>query len=207
MIRRPRRRAARRLLPVDSEHNAIFQCFEPRPADARRAGSSSPPRGGPFRDLAARADARRDARAGGRASELVDGRQDLGRFGDHDEQGPRADRGRPPVPGRRPSAIEVVVHPQSVDPQPGRLSSTARCWRSSARPTCACRSPTRWPGRSAWRRRASGSTWSRSARLDFEAPDLDALPRARPGPRGACRRRRDAGHAQRRQRGRGRGLP
>jgi hypothetical protein len=35
----------------------------------------------------------RDAGAGGGASELVDGPQDLGRFGNHDEQGAGSDRG------------------------------------------------------------------------------------------------------------------
>jgi 1-deoxy-D-xylulose-5-phosphate reductoisomerase len=34
-----------------------------------------------------------DAGAGGGASQLGDGAQDFGRFGDHDEQGPRSDRG------------------------------------------------------------------------------------------------------------------
>ena len=50
------------LLPVDSEHNAIFQCFDrARPESVRRIILTAS--GGPFRDLADRADARRHARA------------------------------------------------------------------------------------------------------------------------------------------------
>ena len=49
------------LLPVDSEHNAIFQCFDrAQPESVRRIILTAS--GGPFRDLAARADARGDAR-------------------------------------------------------------------------------------------------------------------------------------------------
>src|SRR3546814_3965906 len=47
---------------------------------------------------AAGRDAARDPRTGGRASQLVDGRQNLGRFGDDDEQGTRTDRGGAAVP-------------------------------------------------------------------------------------------------------------
>ena len=53
--------------------------------------------GGPFLRTAARRLARRDARPGVRASALGHGPQDLGRFGDADEQGPGADRGLPAV--------------------------------------------------------------------------------------------------------------
>ena len=55
--------------------------------------------GGPFRNADAGHDAGGDAGDGGEAPDLVDGRQDLGRQRHHDEQGPRADRGRPAVPG------------------------------------------------------------------------------------------------------------
>ena len=50
--------------------------------------------GGPFRAHAADASSHGvTPDAGVRASELAHGPQDLGRFGDHDEQGPRGDRG------------------------------------------------------------------------------------------------------------------
>ena len=44
---------------------------------------------------------------------LVDGAESHHRLGDADEQGPRTDRGAPPVRAR-PEALDVVVHPQSV---------------------------------------------------------------------------------------------
>ena len=73
------RRHGARLLPVDSEHNAIFQVFDvdQRAAIERIVLTAS---GGPFRErpLAAMAAATPDA--GGEASQLEHGRQDLGRF-------------------------------------------------------------------------------------------------------------------------------
>jgi hypothetical protein len=44
---------------------------------------------------------------------LVNGRQDQRRQRDHDEQGPRTDRGAPSVWLAR-EQIDIVVHPQSV---------------------------------------------------------------------------------------------
>ena len=83
------------LLPIDSEHSAIFQCL---PLD--RAGWAEridhivlTASGGPFRErdpLSLRA---RDTGRSVRTSQLGDGAQDLGRFGDDDEQGARGDRG------------------------------------------------------------------------------------------------------------------
>ena len=144
------------LLPIDSEHNAIFQCLAGnRRADVSRLILTAS--GGPFRTASADEMAHRHAGAGGRASQMVDGREDLGRFGDDDEQGPRADRGALPV---RPAvgADRRPDPPAIGDPLAGRISSTARCLRSSAARTCASRSPMRWPGPSEWRRRPSGST-------------------------------------------------
>ena len=88
--------------------------LRPRPGRRACAGSSSPPaaaRSAPGRSSGC---ARATAGRGGRPPELVDGRQDLGRFGDPDEQGPRADRGASTCSRSAPSAIEIVVHPQSV---------------------------------------------------------------------------------------------
>ena len=130
--------------------------------------------------------------AGGRAPQLVDGRQDLGRFRDDDEQGARADRGassvRPAVgPDRhpRPSAVG--------DPFAGRVYRRLGARPARQRPTCAFRSLMRWPGPSGWRRRPSGSTSREIGTLDFEAPDLDRFPgaarwRARRSRRAAPRR-------------------
>jgi len=78
------------LLPIDSEHNAIFQCLPPFAAGesvAKRirrillTGS-----GGPFR-ARSRAELHRVTPDEACASELGHGTQDLGGFGDHDEQG------------------------------------------------------------------------------------------------------------------------
>ena len=162
---------------------------------------------GPVPDRVAEARcARATPAAGGGPSQLVDGRQDFGRFGDPDEQGARADRGalsvRPAVGAdrhRRPSAID---HPFD-----GRI-----CRRLGARParqsrTCGSRSLMRWPGRSGWRRRPSGSTLPPIGRLDFEAPDVERFPALAAGARGAGRGRGGAGRPQCRQRDRGRRFP
>ena len=60
------REARATLLPIDSEHNAIFQCLPQRPSPGR-------PRRG-------------HARGGVRAPDLAHGAEDLGRFRDDDEQ-------------------------------------------------------------------------------------------------------------------------
>jgi 1-deoxy-D-xylulose-5-phosphate reductoisomerase len=103
-----------RLLPIDSEHSAIFQSLpeDPPPGTRGSRRSSSPPRAARSAPRAGQP-ARRDAGAGLRPPELGDGPQDLGRLGDHDEQGARGDRGALPV---RPGAerLQVVIHPQSV---------------------------------------------------------------------------------------------
>ena len=70
--------------------------------------------GGPFRDWPLeRMRAATPAQAVAHP-ELVDGRQDLGRFGDADEQGPRADRGASTSSRSAPRRSTIVVHPQSV---------------------------------------------------------------------------------------------
>ena len=70
----------------------------------------------------------------------------------------------------RPSAVG--------DPFDGRICRRIGARPARQRPTCASRSLMRWPGRNGWRRRPSSSTWRGSARLIFEAPDLDAFPGA-----------------------------
>ncbi len=80
------------ILPVDSEHNAIFQALSAgRREDVRRIVLTAS--GGPFRTWTADAIKARDAGTGLASSELVDGREDHHRFRDADEQGPRIDRG------------------------------------------------------------------------------------------------------------------
>ncbi len=85
------------LLPIDSEHNAIFQCCRRLWPRARRAAGVAKivltASGGPFLHARRRDARQRDAGRGLQASELGHGPQDFGRFGHHDEQGPGSDRG------------------------------------------------------------------------------------------------------------------
>ncbi len=89
--------------------------------------------------------------------------------------------------------IEVVVHPQSIDPRRWSSSPTAPRSPSSRCPTCACRSgsPSVRPARLD---EAFGAIdWTTLGTLTFEPPDLDAFPCLRPGLRGRAGRRRRAG--------------
>ena len=140
------------LLPIDSEHNAIFQAL-PRgfdgdlaharvsPLVADRLGRAVPAR-------AAESAGERDAGAGVRASQMGDGPQDFGRLGDADEQGPGSDRGEFPVQGERlrRSRWSYTRKASSIR---WSNTSTVRCLRNWAIPTCARRSPMRWLTRSA----------------------------------------------------------
>ena len=83
-------------------------------------------------------------------------------------------------------------------------SATARWSRSSARPTCAFRSPIVWPGRSASMGRRRGSTWPKVRQLTFEAPDLERFPALALARRAHGDGRGGADGAQCGQRGRGR---
>ena len=130
---------------------------------------------------------------------LVDGRQDQHRLRHHDEQGPGADRGRPPVrPGRGPDRRAGA--PAVGDPRHGLLPRRHRAGPAWLARTCASRSPTRWPGRSGWPRRRRGSTWPRWRGWISRSPTWSVSRRcgwrARPCGPAAARR-----HPQRRQRG------
>ena len=107
------RDAGATLLPVDSEHNAIFQAMA---ENNGRASREDHPHG--IRRPVPQRDGGRDAGrdAGGRfaAPGMVDGQQDQHRFGDHVQQGPGTDRGRPPVRACRRPRSRVLIHPQSV---------------------------------------------------------------------------------------------
>ena len=81
-----------RLLPIDSEHNAIFQCMPVNPASAAPslAGWTKVLPDGVRRAISPvepRPHGRGDTRRGLRPSQLVDGPQDIGRLGQPDEQG------------------------------------------------------------------------------------------------------------------------
>ena len=80
------------LLPVDSEHNAIWQCFDFSRVDGIEKITLTCS-GGPFREHSYERHARRHPGRGGGAPDLEHGGKDLGRLGHDDEQGARADRG------------------------------------------------------------------------------------------------------------------
>ena len=113
--RRPRHRRRGQIGGGAAAGRQRAQCdlpgVRPRPSRAGHADHRDgqrravPPRDG-------RGDARRDPGAGVQPPGVVDGGEDLGRFGDADEQGARADRGGPSVPrdarparGHRPPAV------------------------------------------------------------------------------------------------------
>ena len=102
-----------RVLPVDSEHNALYQLIEGRdPADDPHLYADGFGRAVPH--LAGRAHrARPRPQQAVAHPDLVDGRQDLRRFGDAHEQGAGADRGASPL-RLAPESLDVLVHPQSV---------------------------------------------------------------------------------------------
>ena len=144
--------------------------------------------GGPFRTASLDAMRAGDAGAGGGPSQLVDGREDLGRFGDDDEQGAGADRGASSV---RPAVgADRHRHPPAVgDPFAGRIRRRLGARAARQSPTCAFRSPMRWPGRSGWRRPAQrldlasdrhGSTSKRPTSTVFPRCGWPAK-RSRPG--------------------------
>ena len=102
------------IIPVDSEHSALYQLIA---AEHGRAGTIDTARPHRVRRPVPRPLARRargrDRRGGAQASDVGDGRQDHDRLGDADEQGPRGDRGAPPVRhalrrdrGRRAPAVD-----------------------------------------------------------------------------------------------------
>ena len=131
--------------------------------------------GGPFRGRAPRRARGRHGRAGARAPHLGDGRQDHDRLRHADEQGPRGHRGPPPLrhalrPHRRGRA------PAVDRPRRSSRCATARRWRTSATPTCACRSPTRCTTPTASTSRCRRSTSPQVGSLTFEPPDAEAFP-------------------------------
>ena len=106
------------LVRSNSEHSAIYQVFDFDNADKVEQIILTAS-GGPFRRLA-RAEMVGVTPAQAVAHQLGHGGEDLRRLGDDDEQGPGADRGVPPVPGRR-RADRDRRSSAVGDPQPRRL--------------------------------------------------------------------------------------
>ena len=109
------------LLPIDSEHNAIFQCMPRSGLKGGGAGCARAWRAAPAADRVGRPvprprpgrPARRDPGPGLRPSQLEHGPQDFGGFRHHAQQGLEVIEAHWlfAMPADR---IEVVVHPQSV---------------------------------------------------------------------------------------------
>ena len=101
--------------------------------------------------------------------------------------------------GRRPPPVDRALDGRVL--RRGRRSPSSRC------PTCASRSATPSAIRTGSPSRSAPSTGARLGSLDFEPPDLETFPCPRPRLRGRPGRRRRPGLAERRQRGRGGGVP
>ena len=188
------------LIPVDSEHSALHQLIagEPPGAVERLVITAS---GGPFRgrSLAELEDV--EVKDALQPPDLGDGRQDHDRLRDADEQGPRGDRGPPPVrdalrPHRRRRA-PAVDHP--------RHSSTLCDGASLAH---LGHPDMRVPIAYALHHPERVDVpvpmldLAQVGSLTFEPPDLEAFPSLALALRRRARRRHRAVHPQRRQRGR-----
>jgi len=141
------KRSGATLLPIDSEHNAIFQCLP----HGSRAGVTPPglkrvlltASGGPFRDTPREALESVTPEAAVAHPNWVMGRKISV------DSATLMNKGLEFIEacllfGLKPEQVDIVVHPQSIV-----HSMVARCWRSWARRTCAPRSPTPWRGPSA----------------------------------------------------------
>ena len=141
------RRGGGLLLPVDSEHSALFQCLEGRAPDTVAALVLTAS-GGPFRGYAPAELDERDRRGRARPSDLVDGTKDHCGLRHSREQGPRADRGALAVrPARTTRSRSSCIPPPSSTRS--SASATVLCSRTSGARTCACRSRSRSRFRSA----------------------------------------------------------
>ena len=107
------------VLPVDSEHNALFQAMSgSRREDVRRVILTAS--GGPFRTASAEAIRTATVEQALKHPNWIDGRQGHDRFGDADEQGPGGHRGASPL--RVAVRADRCAGPSAIDrAQPGRI--------------------------------------------------------------------------------------
>jgi 1-deoxy-D-xylulose-5-phosphate reductoisomerase len=146
------------LLPIDSEHSAIFQSLPEDPSTWQRRVDKIilTASGGPFRPrdpktlhevtpeqacahpnwVMGRKISVDSATMMNKALEVIEARY---------------------LFGLAPRKLDVVIHPQSIIHSMVQYA-TRRWWRNWVRPTCACPSPTVWPGLSAWSRGLRRST-------------------------------------------------
>ena len=87
-----------------------------------------------------------------------------------------------------PEKLGVVVHPQSIVHCLVSPMTTAPPWRICRRPTCARPSPMPWAGRAASPRRRAGWIWRRWGSWCSSAPAHDRFPALESGHRFACAR-------------------
>lgn len=176
LFMREAERCGSRLLPVDSEHNAVFQVFDPEQRDAIRAITLTAS-GGPFRTWPL--DRMRQAT---RADALAHPTWEMGAKITIDSA-TMMNKGLEIIEAcwlfdLRPEQVEVVVHPQSivhglVEYADGSL--LAQLGSPDMRTPIA--SALAWPRRmpAPVRRLRLAEV----ARLDFEAPDLERFPAIR----------------------------
>ena len=197
--------AGARMLPVDSEHRAAFQCLEGRAPEERglaRAHRVGRPVSRPYH---ARELARRHRRGRARAPDVVDGAEDHDRLRHAREQGPRGDRGalplRPPVRpdrGRRPPDLDRPRARPLPRRRGARAPRPARHARADlVRPHLPASAP---------RRRCRRSTCA-GLTLEFHEPDVETFPLLALAREAGEPRRHRPVRVQRRQRGRGRRVP
>ena len=167
------RRSGRRIFPVDSEHNAIFQCLDGRdPVQVRRLILTAS--GGPFRDLP-----EDKMRAVTRQEAL---RHPTWRMGEKItiDSATMFNKGLEMIEARwlfdvDIARIDVVIHPQSI------VHSMVEFVDGSVLAQMS-HSDMRFPIQYAltWPDRIAGSLppldWARLARLDFEEPRYDVFP-------------------------------
>ena len=179
------------LLPVDSEHNAIFQVFDStRPETVDRLILTAS--GGPFR-AAGRAEMARATPAQAVAHPVWSMGAKISV-----DSATMMNKGLETIEASRCSACRRSGSTSwSI---PSRWCTawspmwTAPCWPSWGRRTCASRSPTRWPGRRGCRRPPRGSTspnwggWTSSGRTRTVSRRCGSRAR-RCGPAAARRRR------------------
>ena len=164
-----------RLLPVDSEHNAIFQCLEGKPR-SRPETYHSDRFGRTLSPVAGRAFSVDHDQGRAQPSDLADGQQDHDRFGDPDEQGPRSNRGALAV--RSQSRGNLRRHPSAErNSFYGRDDRRFRDRRRWPCPTWRSRWPLRWPIPNACRSAiCKPLSLVGCGPLTFEEPDIGRFP-------------------------------
>ena len=177
--RRPAARPGAELVPVDSEHGAVHQCLRANDNPARVARLVLTASGGPFRgrirrpswptvtidDALAHPTWSMGPKITVDSSTLMN--KGLEVIEAHELFGaPAGDAGV----GLGFDQIDVVVHPQSIVHSMVEFTDAADHRPAVARPTCACRSATRWPGPIASPPRSVASTGPRSVASTSSPP-------------------------------------